>query len=290
MSDVDEDIRQRLRDLADDVRTDPGREGRTLRRARSRRVGTAALTGLVVVALVAGTVAGVRALIPANHVTPAHRVTPTPTPPQFLGIWPETSASDLAAAQSSADAGRDAWRLDPRRTAIRYTAAILGWDPSEVDVRSTTMHQEAGLADVELAHTGFSQHLPPLTVALLQAGRAGASGVWSVTKVASPTIEIGAVRPLASGVPIRVTGRVTGLPWRNRDVEVLLLVGPELTSFVDPSGFYLHGTNGSQFTVEFPPPDELWAWPVTLVVRVRTLGGSVVSAQSFPLSVRGQAG
>ncbi len=287
MSDVDEDIRQRLRDLAEDVRTNPGREGLTLRRARLRRVGTASLTGLVVVALVAGTVPGVRALIPANHVTPAHRVSPTPMPSQFLGIWPETSASDLAAAQSSANAGRKAWRLDPGQTAIRYTAAILGWDPNEVEVRSTTMHQEAGLADIELAYTGYSHPLPPLTVALLQAGRAGASGIWSVTKVASPMIEISAVRPLASGVPIRVTGRVTGLPFRNLDIEVLLLAGPELASFVDPSGFY---QNGNQFTVEFPPPDQLWAWPVTLLVRMRTLGGSVVSTQSFPLSVRGQTG
>src|SRR5439155_18416298 len=74
MTDVDDDLRNLLRDKADEVRMDPAAPPRVLQRARRRRIGNAVVASTTTLAVVAGAFLGVRAL---SHETrrPPSRIT-----------------------------------------------------------------------------------------------------------------------------------------------------------------------------------------------------------------------
>jgi hypothetical protein len=100
MRDVDEfEVRERLFELAGEADAAPSLEGRTLRRARRHRALNATATALVAIALVAGSYAGMRAVLSepsrfAGDPSP----TPSPTPPavDVTGVPLETAETARA--------------------------------------------------------------------------------------------------------------------------------------------------------------------------------------------------
>lgn len=184
-----------LHDLASEMPTDTRTpQRRTLRRARNRRAATVAFTGMTVVAVVFGTLAGLRALAPSDPSrepivpgTDAPTPQPTPAPASFQGLWPETDADALAETQAQVDAGHVPLRADPEGTASLLAVNVLGWEPEAAH----TSFVERGTPDtiVELRNTTFGEDTPPITVVLGQLGRTGENGVWSVVRVSSPLID-----------------------------------------------------------------------------------------------------
>src|SRR6266516_125801 len=78
MSDKGTNLRDLLDELADEARLDPTLQRTTLRRARRRRIGNAAVSVVVVVGIALGGAFAVRELRP--HATPAGHVTPSVIP------------------------------------------------------------------------------------------------------------------------------------------------------------------------------------------------------------------
>jgi len=80
---VNDDLKELLRDKADEMRLGQGIPDRVLRRSRRRRVLNTALAGSLVVVLGLGAFAGARAMMndtPQAHGGPAHQPSITPTP------------------------------------------------------------------------------------------------------------------------------------------------------------------------------------------------------------------
>src|ERR687892_244308 len=98
MTDLERDLRDMMQRRADGVHHVPRSSRRLVRRARLRRVRTAALTGAAAVALVIGGFAGVRSLsTERGSIQPAdNNVSPSePTPSEArTGTWPCADSQD----------------------------------------------------------------------------------------------------------------------------------------------------------------------------------------------------
>lgn len=180
-----------LHDLASEMPTETRTPvHRTLRRARTRRAAVVAFTGATVIAVVLGTLGGLRALSSSDpNGRPIVPGTDAPTPPapaDFQGLWPETDPEGLAEMQAQVDAGHMPLRADPEGTASLLAINVLGWEPGAAH----TSFVERGTPDtiVELRNRTFGEDTPPITVVLGQLGRTGENGVWSVVRVSSPLI------------------------------------------------------------------------------------------------------
>jgi hypothetical protein len=192
MRDLDEtEVRARLSDLAGGVDLRPPLERPTIRRARRRRAANAAMTALVVVALLGGSYAGMRAVLggrgttigvePSATPTPIPSPTPTTSPttePAFVGVWPETDAEALAEAQRAADEAHQPMRTDAAGTATLFATNLLNWPLESVVVVGTGV--EGDTTVVEIRNDAFDEGRSPVVVYLRQLGDAGPGGVWSV--------------------------------------------------------------------------------------------------------------
>jgi hypothetical protein len=131
-------LKELLQDRAEEVRVDPAIPAEVVRRARSRRRSNVALAALLSVAVVAGSVVGVRAILEAE---PPQRPAATGWP----GIWPQDTRKEAEETQQVVDhlidTGRDCtgdaraiclrddvlWQLDAAEVATRYATQELGW-------------------------------------------------------------------------------------------------------------------------------------------------------------------
>jgi hypothetical protein len=139
---VSNDLKELLRRRAEDVRVPPTLPPVTLRRARRRRVWTAAFAGLTTIAVVAGTVVALQSTVFSSHRQIGD--TPSPPPPAqpalpssadsaVPAVWPEASLGEIQTEQAAVDAGADLWRTDPIETARMFGHEALGWDQVHVE-------------------------------------------------------------------------------------------------------------------------------------------------------------
>ncbi|HEY7755058.1 MAG TPA: hypothetical protein VID69_02400 [Actinomycetota bacterium] len=222
MRDLEDRLPDALRDLSGDVVPDPSQEAPTLRRARRRRALTASATALALVAIVAGGLAGLRALAPSTTTTPGVDPTPSatsspgPTDLVPLGaIWPETTAEDLAFAQQQIDEGHQPWRTDPAMTAEAFAVNVLGWAPEDVVSQAGTPGSDGTVA-VEISNAGLEPSegtsgppAPRTVVTLAQLGRTDANGVWTVTGAQSELVALGLVEVSSDGTGLQVVGALS---------------------------------------------------------------------------------
>lgn len=128
------------------------------------------------VVLLAAVLAGCgRAPVPADSTVP-----PPSTPPatQLVSgsvtlLWPVTDAAAVAPLQARVDQGAQPWLLDPVETAVSFADAAYGWRaprPGRVD---------GGPAGSTVTVTDGDGGR--LTVTLVQPGRTGPTGIWTVT-------------------------------------------------------------------------------------------------------------
>lgn len=119
--------------------------------------------------------------------------------PLFAGIWPFTTAAELAAY----DAGPDQAFRDAANTARLFADRYLGFTSGQAGAFRST---GTGAGEVGV---GFAAGFPATTVVQVrQLGRTGTGGPWTVVSAASADIEVSA--PAASakvGTPVAVAGR-----------------------------------------------------------------------------------
>ena len=198
------------------------------RRERNRRM-AAGVLALVVAA------AGVGALFVAFGGVPrvvlgggAHR--------PFPGVWPGRTWEEAEAAQARADAGEDAWRLQPASVGYRFAEEVLGWGRPGTEVivgevatggdrmllRTHRFAARCGLGD---ARVGIP--CPPIVAELEltveQLIRRGEGGIWTVTGVDSPDID----------PPVEPGGTV----WIGQPVEIAMR--PPADHLVLAAGWHL---------------------------------------------------
>jgi hypothetical protein len=317
-------LRQMLRDRADALSPPPEVPGPVLRRARRRRLASGMAAGVVALAMTAGALVAAQALSrPARTtaVAPTPKVSTTRTPPAvapslFPAIWPEGTAQEVAAAQGDVDAGHDHWRLDPVSVAKHFAQSFMGWDPDQlaipveapgstdtnavVDLWNVAVLKEAGFRlhrlDVQGRKAGYAVPLPagaPYTtrVILDQLGRTGDGGIWSVTLVDSPLIDLRCLSArsdvVGEGTAIEVCGQVGWAPAGDHVNASLAPSGPitlELAPCNEwPSSDIAIASGGFDGTLE--PAPTCSALSGVLAVRLVDSGGLTVALDARKLQL-----
>jgi len=273
-------VRALLNELAGEIRFDPGLEHATLKRARRRRIGTAALTLAVVVGLATGGLLAVRQLSP--RVTPGGESSSSPsTELSFAGLWPESDPLSLAAAQAQVDLGHEPWRVDPEQTASAFATNLMGWQFDQV--RTNVQDEEDAFAVVSVSNTSFGPAVPDMFVGLRQLGITGPDGIWSVVRASSPLIRLDDVPTTAEpGSTIAISGRLTDL-FEGATLRVDFLDGPTLESAVTGGGVAL---KGDRFDASWPVPSTTDG---RLMVLVHVVDATEIDlgTVAFPLMVEG---
>jgi hypothetical protein len=235
MSDVDNDVRELLRQKADGLEGPSQMPRPVLRRARRRRALNGFVAATTAAAVIVGAFLGGQALLrPRAERGPAGSTTPTVTgsglsedglSPAFAAIWPERNADELRAEQTRVKEHPDVdgYRLDPKETAVEFAHQVLNWDPTIIDA---TVKVPPGGApnpplEVEL-HFGTlirEEGLPPqapyaLSVTGAPLGNTGDLGIWSVTRVRSDLVDLtcGIGSPVATDGSIHVCGNTAWDP------------------------------------------------------------------------------
>jgi hypothetical protein len=273
-------VRALLNELAREIRLDPRLERATLKRARRRRIGIAALSLAVVVGVATGGLLAVRQLSP--RVTPGGESSSSPsTEPSFAGLWPESDSLSLTAAQAQVDLGHEPWRGDPEQTASAFATNLMGWPFDQV--RTNLRDEEDAFALVKLTNTSFGPAVPDVFVALRQLGKTGPDGIWSVVRASSPLIRIGEVpSTAASGSTIAISGRLTDL-FDGATLRVDFLDGPTLESAVAGGEIAL---DGDRFDASWPVPSTTDG-RLTVLVHVVDATGADLGTVAFPLTFAG---
>ena len=274
-------VRALLNELAGEIRLDPRLEHATLKRARRRRIGTAALTLAVVVGLATGGLLAVRQLSP--RVTPGGESSSSPwTELSFAGLWPESDPLSLAAAQAQVDLGHEPWRVDPEQTASAFATNLMGWQFDQV--RTNVQEEEDAFAVVSVSNTSFGPAVPDMFVGLRQLGITGPDGIWSVVRASSPLIRLNEVPTTAVlGSTIPISGRLTDL-FDGASLRVDFLDGSTLESGVAGGGVAL---KGDRFEASWPVPSQTTDGRLMVLVHVVDATETDLGTVAFPLTVEG---
>jgi hypothetical protein len=280
MPELETKVRELLNELAGEIRHDPRLERATLKRARRRRIGTAAISLAVVVGLATGGLLAVRQLGP--RVTPGGESSSSPSgEPSFAGLWPESDPLSLAAAQAEVDLGHEPWREDPEQTASAFATNLMGWPLDHV--RTNLQDEEDAFALVLVSNTSFGPAVPNVFVALRQLGKTGPDGIWSVVRASSPFIRLDEVPTTAVlGSTIAISGRLTDL-FDGASLRVDFLDGPTLESGVAGGGVAL---DGDRFDASWPVPSTTDG-RLTVLVHVVDATETDLGTVAFPLTIEG---
>ena len=121
------DVKELLREAAEEAETSPRIPVEVARRARRRRTRSGVLAGVTAVALLIGAGLGVRGALglfdsSATRKTPAEET-------EWRGIWPQNTRDAAERAQDQADAGdeRATWQLQGAEVVRRYADQVLGF-------------------------------------------------------------------------------------------------------------------------------------------------------------------
>jgi hypothetical protein len=286
MRDVDETrVRQELFELVRDVDVAPGLERRTIKRARRQRVLSATLSVVLAVGLIAGVAVGASSVLSTDRTPTIGGDDETPHPSvavrPFQGIWPEMDATGLAETQAQVDDGHQPLRSDPVGTAQLLTVNVFGWPPDEFGTDAVDVRGDR--ATVNVVNPTFGDPVPPITVELAQLGRSGPNGVWSVTGVSSPLIELNRIGALDDD-SVTVSGRLAATlldPTRVADSWAPIGISVELVTGFSPD---------SAVSGDALPLAETWEWttppvndPAALWIEVVDDRGRALGATAIPL-------
>jgi hypothetical protein len=284
MRDMDETrVRQELFELVRDVDVAPGLERRTIKRARRQRVLSATLSVVLAVGLIAGVAIGASSVLSTDRTPTIGGDDETPTPPPtvtFQGIWPEVDATGLAETQAQVDDGHQPLRTDPVGTAQLLAVNVFGWPPGEFGTDAVDVRGDG--ATVFVVNPTFGDPVPPITVELAQLGRTGSNGVWSVTGVSSPLIEVSRTGALDDD-SVAVSGRLAdtlldptrvAYSWAPTGISVEVVTGPSPDSAV--SGDTLPLAETWEWTTP-PVNDPAVLWIEVVDDRGRALGAAAIS-------------
>jgi hypothetical protein len=169
---MDSELKEMLRERAEDVRVKTDLPRPVLRRARRRRALNAAVAGLAAGVVVAGAVVGVQAAL-HNRAAP---IAPSPTP--------------------SATATGGSFGTDPEDVARAFADQQMSWGTAGVslertDVSSTEVRIDLwNLAVTKRAGVGPRAPAFATTLTLQGGGSTGPDGVWEVTDVRTGLIDL----------------------------------------------------------------------------------------------------
>jgi hypothetical protein len=265
-------LREQLDRLAGDAGLPDLDDRRVLGRVRRRRALTAGVTTLLVIVVGIAGFVGVRSVLDRSPSTLGQDPSPVPpgvTTEGFPGLWPETDAESLAAAQAAADDGHQPLRTSAEGTARMFTTNLLGWRDEDVVVDAVETGEFGTL--VRMRNPDIAPVVPPVEVTLRQLGQTGPGGVWSVVGAASPVVSAMEFDP-GVGSAIRVAGEIApgyGLP---QTVEAVLLDGP-----VPDADVLQFPVADRRFEFEVPVTPTATG-QATLLVRVPSEGGGVLGA------------
>jgi hypothetical protein len=278
-------VRQELFELVRDVDVAPGLERRTIKRARKQRVLNATLSVGLAVGLIAGVAVGASTLLSTDRTPTIGGDDETPNPSvvvrPFQGIWPETDATGLADTQAQVDDGHQPLRTDSVGTAQLLAVNAFGWPPDEFGTEAVDDRGDG--TTVNVVNPTFGDPVPPITVELAQLGRTGPNGVWSVTRVSSPLIEVNRIVALDDD-SVNVSGQLANTlldptrvadSWAPIGISVEVVTGPSSDSAV----------NGDTI-----PLAETWEWttpplndPAVLWIEVVDGRGRALGVTAIPL-------
>ncbi len=190
MADLDRDLRELLRERAEEVRLSPHVPEPVLSRARRRRVRTTLIATATTLAMVVGGGAVASVLLPGEGGE-----TPAAPADEWPGTWPYRTRGEAENAQAAADRGDPgtAWLLDPEAFVTRYAVQLLGWPGgvAQVDDPPDIHPDEAGPVEVEVhacpprAPTreggGYDDCELHVLVTIERLVRADRTGIWLVT-------------------------------------------------------------------------------------------------------------
>jgi len=286
MRDMDETrVRQELFELVRDVDVAPGLERRTIKRVRRQRVLNATLSVVVAVGLIAGVAIGASSVLSTDRTPTIGGGGETPLPSvgvrPFQGIWPETDATGLADTQAQVDDGHQPLRADPVGTAQLLAVNVFGWPPGEFGADHVDVREDR--ATVTVVNPTFGDPVPPITVELAQLGRTGPNGVWSVTGVSSPLIEVNRIGALHDD-SFTVAGRLAETlldPTRVADSWAPTGISVEIVTGLSPD---------SAVSGDILPLAETWGWttpplnePAVLWIEIVDDRGRALGATAIPL-------
>ena len=135
---MEKELRDMLRNKADDIVIDTDVPRKTLKRSNTRRAMTATLAGVVGVAVLVGRVLRIAGAVPdEQRAGPRAGRHGRPAAGPWTGLWPQDNRADAEAAQAQADAGTDfEWQTDPGEVLRRYGVEIRMWETTHfVDPR-----------------------------------------------------------------------------------------------------------------------------------------------------------
>ncbi|MFC4949855.1 hypothetical protein [Pseudonocardia sp. GCM10023141] len=106
----------------------------------------------------------------AQQAGPVAPAPPSPVPAPAVALpWPVSGSARVGQLQSEVDGGAQPWLLDPTEVGSSYAAAAHGWN----DTRVT----RDGIATVTVQAPDGKR----LVLKVVQPGRTGPGGIWTVT-------------------------------------------------------------------------------------------------------------
>jgi hypothetical protein len=152
------DLKTLLDEKAEEVWLDPRIPRSVLRRARRRRVRTAALAGAVTVGLALGAVVGSRAVLTASAPP---EIRPGGTTNDFYPLIYPLTAEELEVTQEQVAQGSMPMWTEPEGVATLFAVNVMGWDMDDVQVE--VRGETATIGNVSLSE-GFRLKEPVSTV------------------------------------------------------------------------------------------------------------------------------
>jgi hypothetical protein len=268
------DLKQLLRDRADEARVEPTIPPVVLRRARRRRVGTVAITGLVVAAVGATALVGVRAFSQEAPIAPSDTG-------GWRGIWPQDTREEAQEAQQQAvDQTRiepgctaqgpeclvppDLWQLDAEEVVVRYARQVLGWEKASVTADLEPLPDEPGPVKRLVKRCAAHVFCAPQDSALVTVERllrSDRTGLWFVTAWESPAPNASVVAFVSDFLQARIAGS---------GAERFLSAEAERTYREERDGLSLYGGDRGGyggFDIYTHPRETETGWSIVVLVK-----------------------
>jgi hypothetical protein len=223
---METEIRELLRERAEDVRAEPRIPPTVLRRARRRRVYAVVLAGAVAVGVAAAGVVGARSLLDGIAAEPRLTRPAETLPDVYPFIYPP--AEELESIREQVAQGSVPMWTEPEGVAHLFAVNVLGWDPDDVAVsqgseRNTVVVRNPALPEAARFEGGLG------TTLYLSRVPGSDPPVYAVLAAAAEAIEVEPVGPddeFGSGGTVAFRGRLAFVP----DAATIVL------TYRDPEG------------------------------------------------------
>ena len=212
VSDVEKELRDMLRNKADEVLIETDFPSKVLKRSRRRRAMNAALAGVAERAgrAPAGS-SGASALLDTTPTTvPGAAGATAPPPPAgpWRGLWPQDTRAEAEAAQAEVDAGS----IDSTGSSTRSRCCTATARRSRVWERTFFITEPLGEPEAKAIPSGAA----PSSRARLRAARASSRSSPSSSCSARATASCGSSPPTSRATPARVVAAAATRPRHTR--------------------------------------------------------------------------